>query len=257
MTKEEYNQNPNKCLFCGKDIICDKKHKLSYILQRHYCNRECYLNHCKTIHNKIGIYAIKNKINNKIYIGQSNDIENRWRCHRSHLRRGVHQNQHLQGAWNKYGEDNFDFFILELCEIYNIDELERCYIEKYNSMNSEYGYNYESGGNLNKRVSEQTREKISKNHADVSRENNPFYNKKHSKESIQKFMKNPNYINRRHKGTDSHTCTITEDVARKIKEHFADGHKLYRGEISDIAKKYNTNINIVSHIKNGHAWAWL
>ena len=204
-----------------------------------------------------GIYCIENLINGKKYVGQSTNIDGRRRQHLSHLRRGMHRNEHLQSAWDKYGESNFEFSIIELCDIANIDELERFYIDKYNLMDDKYGYNRESGGNLKKKVSKETKEKISKNHANVSKENNPFYNKKHSKESIEKYMKNPNYINRKHKGMDSHTCTISEDVAREIKEYFSDGHKLYRGEVTDVANKYNTNINIVSHIKNGHAWAWL
>lgn len=204
-----------------------------------------------------GIYCIENLVNGKKYIGQSTNIDNRRRQHLSLLRRNMHCNEHLQHAWNKYGERNFKFFILELCEDYSMDELERLYIEKYNSMDAQYGYNHESGGNLKKKASKETRKKISENHANVAKENNPFYNKKHSAESIQKFMSNENYINRKHKGVDSHTCTISEDVAKEIKEYFSDGHKLYRGEVTDIAKKYNTNINIVSHIKNGHAWSWL
>ena len=206
---------------------------------------------------QIGIYVIRNKVNDKVYIGQSKDIDGRWRQHLSHLRRGIHKNEHLQNAWNKYGEINFEFSILELCDVCDMDNLERYYIKKYDSINANFGYNRESGGNIKKKASIETREKISKNHANVSKENNPFYNKKHSKESIQKFMNNENYTNRKHKGIDSHTCVISEEVAREIKEHFSDGHKPYRGEITDIAKKHNINTNIVSHIKNGHAWAWL
>lgn len=204
-----------------------------------------------------GIYCIENLVNGKKYIGQSVNFVGRQRQHLSHLRRNIHKNEYLQNAWNKYGESNFKFSIIEICDIDSLDELERFYIDKYNSMDVKYGYNRESGGNLKKKASEETKNKISKNHADVSKENNPFYNKKHSKESIQKYLENPNYINRKHRGVDSHTCTITEEVARKIKEHFLDGHELYRGEVADIARKYNTNISVVSHIKNGHAWKWL
>ena len=59
-----------------------------------------------------GIYKITNKQNDKFYIGSSTNIEMRWYAHKSYLRRNVHANQHLQNAWNKYGEDNFIFSIL-------------------------------------------------------------------------------------------------------------------------------------------------
>ena len=58
-----------------------------------------------------GIYKITNKQNDKFYIGSSINIEMRWYAHKSCLRRNVHTNQHLQNAWNKYGEDNFIFSI--------------------------------------------------------------------------------------------------------------------------------------------------
>lgn len=58
-----------------------------------------------------GIYKITNKQNDKFYIGSSINIEMRWYAHKSYLRRNVHANQHLQNAWNKYGEDNFIFSI--------------------------------------------------------------------------------------------------------------------------------------------------
>lgn len=58
-----------------------------------------------------GIYKITNKQNDKFYIGSSTNIEMRWYAHKSYLRRNVHANQHLQNAWNKYGEDNFIFSI--------------------------------------------------------------------------------------------------------------------------------------------------
>lgn len=257
MTRNEYNECPNLCKACGKPIFCTPNQKVSYILKRKYCCRECYENFCKLTKGIVGIYCIKNKVNNKIYIGQSTDIYGRMRHHKSELRNNHHKNTYLQNSWNKYGEDNFEFYILEECDIDDLDTLERSYISKYNSMNREYGYNRESGGNAKKKASQETKNKISKNHVDVSGKNNPMYGKKMDRQSIIKTLSNKNYINRKIRGTDSWRCSISEDDAYAIKKHFSDGHKIYHGEIRDIAEKYNTTIQVVSHIKNGHSWGWL
>ncbi len=65
--------------------------------------------------NMIGVYKIRNKINNFCYIGSSRDIQKRWNEHKSRLKRGCHVNQRLQDDWNKYGRSNFEFSILEEC----------------------------------------------------------------------------------------------------------------------------------------------
>lgn len=58
------------------------------------------------------IYQIKNTLNNKVYIGQTNNIKRRWDQHKSDLKRGVHDNPYLQKLYNKYGLDIFEFGIL-------------------------------------------------------------------------------------------------------------------------------------------------
>ena len=109
-----------------------------------------------------GIYCIENIINNKKYIGQSIHIKDRWTKHIAELNNGTHHNDYLQKAWNKYGEENFSFYILEECSINLLDEKEICYINKYDSMNRSYGYNLTSGGQLRKNsISKETRDKIS------------------------------------------------------------------------------------------------
>lgn len=75
----------------------------------------------------------------KVYIGRSIDISNRWRRHKWELRNNIHCNQHLQAAWNKYGEDKFIFSVVELCE--NIVERETHYIRHFESNDSNKGYN--------------------------------------------------------------------------------------------------------------------
>jgi group I intron endonuclease len=92
----------------------------------------------------IGIYKIKNLVNEKVYIGQSVDIEKRWSTHKAELNNNHHHNIHLQNAWNKYGANNFEFSIVEEC---NIDQLNQCEIYWISNFNSfENGYNLTVGG---------------------------------------------------------------------------------------------------------------
>jgi hypothetical protein len=110
--------------------------------------------------NKIcGIYCIENLINNKKYIGQSIDINQRWRTHKSELNNNKHYNIQLQRAWNKYGNKNFNFYIIENCDYMCIDEREKFYIAKYNTYKN--GYNRDLGGSKDKDVSPDFGKKIS------------------------------------------------------------------------------------------------
>lgn len=62
---------------------------------------------------KSGIYEIRNKITGHCYIGSSIDVRNRRYRHVYALRRGEHHSPVLQNAWNKYGEDSFEFLLIE------------------------------------------------------------------------------------------------------------------------------------------------
>lgn len=115
------------------------------------------------IYNRIGIYGIRNKINNKIYIGKTGmNFGDRWDSHRSLLKNNKHDNPHLQRAWNKYGKDNFEFIVIEDCSIDVLEEREKYYIKLYKDM--ELAYNIHDGGNegnnLGKPLSEETKRKI-------------------------------------------------------------------------------------------------
>lgn len=87
------------------------------------------------------IYKIINTINGKIYIGQTNDFYRRISQHKNKLRQNKHFNQHLQFAWNKYGEKNFTFEIIEECEIDRLNEKEMYWIKKLHTASKHYGYN--------------------------------------------------------------------------------------------------------------------
>jgi group I intron endonuclease len=92
----------------------------------------------------IGIYCIENTINNKKCIGKSVKIGKRLYKHKSYLKSGIHPNNHLQSSWNKYGEENFTFFIIEECSREDLSEKEIYYISLFDTKN--IGYNKTDGG---------------------------------------------------------------------------------------------------------------
>lgn len=65
------------------------------------------------IENSPGIYFIQNKINNKYYIGSSNNVRLRLSNHKSKLRNNTHHSYKLQRSFNKHGFDNFEFGVIE------------------------------------------------------------------------------------------------------------------------------------------------
>ena len=95
---------------------------------------------------KSGIYQIKNKVNNKRYIGQSYYLNKRKNDHLSKLRRNQHDNVYLQNSFNKYGEDAFVFEVLEYCDKTKLNTLERYYIRKFKTNQRRFGYNQTDGG---------------------------------------------------------------------------------------------------------------
>jgi len=96
----------------------------------------------------IGIYRIKNLINGKCYYGSSKKIEKKWKTHLNQLRNKKHINCILQNAWNKYGEDNFIFEIVEECELEKLFEVEQKYIDTYGDYN--IGIKASGGDNISK-----------------------------------------------------------------------------------------------------------
>lgn len=91
-----------------------------------------------------GIYKIKNTKNGRVYIGQSKDVQCRFNSHKSELRNNKHYNQHLQYAWKKYGEQAFEFSLIEECEERELDEREMFWISELDAISS--GYNITPGG---------------------------------------------------------------------------------------------------------------
>lgn len=89
----------------------------------------------------IGIYKITNKINNKCYIGQSNNCERRFKEHQT---KGKTSRIPVDVAIEKYGIDAFNYEIIEECSIEELNQKEQYWIKYYNSIAQ--GYNCSEGG---------------------------------------------------------------------------------------------------------------
>lgn len=103
-----------------------------------------------------GVYAIYCSGDDKYYIGSSVDIKKRWIGHSSLLRNKKHYNFYLQNAWNKYGEEAFSCFVVEIFnwkrqddarrskQLTALHKREQIYIEKYDATNHKKGFNLTS-----------------------------------------------------------------------------------------------------------------
>lgn len=99
-----------------------------------------------------GIYKITNKHNGKNYIGKSKDIMQRWATHERTLLKGNHHSIKLQDDFNSYGGiEAFDFSVLEICAPSELNEKEKFYIDKFDSIHNGYNGNEQ---NNNKEKSE-------------------------------------------------------------------------------------------------------
>ena len=100
-----------------------------------------------------GIYCITNLINNKKYIGQSANIESRWKEHKlKPFRKCTDKNKCLYRAIRKYGLDNFKFEVIEECSPEELNEREIYWIKFYQTFPPELGkgYNENEGGDSGK-----------------------------------------------------------------------------------------------------------
>lgn len=113
---------------------------------------------------RCGIYCIRLKDTSRYYVGQSVDIDKRSRGHKQKLRRGKHHSPKLQNAWNKYGEDAFEFFVLEISERDKdiLCEREQYWMDELKAVGQD-GFNIcpAAGSHLGVKRSAETRAKLS------------------------------------------------------------------------------------------------
>lgn len=147
---------------------------------------------------QLGIYKIRNVVNQKFYVGSSNDVKDRFRKHRTLLRKNRHHCKHLQAAWNKYGEECFKFEVVDViaeeAALFAAEDAwlrewvgkEQCYNSGRSADAPMRGMPKELTPNWGKAVSPELRAQISetlKATYAANPENHPRLGKKHTEET--------------------------------------------------------------------------
>lgn len=130
-----------------------------------------------------GIYCIENIVNGKKYIGQSKGIRRRWYIHKRLLNNKQHFNVYLQNSYDKYGVDNFNFYIIELCEVEELHKKELKYMSEYNATDRKFGYNLRASTEHGVKFSEELLQKM----RESSNPPNPVYQINLNGEIIKKW----------------------------------------------------------------------
>lgn len=108
-----------------------------------------------------GIYQILNVVNRKCYVGSAKNLKQRKNAHFNTLRKNKHHAIKLQRAWNKYGEESFEFKILEYYEFNERASKEQYWIDKLDSYKNGYNSRKNAESPLGMKLSEEHKRKIS------------------------------------------------------------------------------------------------
>lgn len=149
---------------------------------------------------KTGIYKISFLTTDRVYIGSSVNLRKRKNSHLCELRKGIHKNNMLQKAYNKYGENNMIFTIILECEPESLLIYEEEQIRTHNS--------YRKGFNLVEKPSEN------------------MLGYKHTEQSKSKMSSSRKQLGRV-------SGCLTEQQVREIRQKFFDGARN-----SDLAEEY-------------------
>ena len=193
---------------------------------------------------KSGIYIITNIVNGKSYIGSSLDYKQRLRQHKYRLRKNNHYNLHLQSSFNKYGEENFTFSLLELTD--KLIERETFYIYNKNTLNKHIGYNKASiiENTSGYKMSDISRERMSKAKKGTKMHIN-------TKLALIKANKERTY-NNKHLFTKKVIEKSSKSRMKPILEYDINGNFIKEWESATTAAKYyNIKNNIISDCCRG------
>lgn len=192
-----------------------------------------------------GIYIIKNKINGKAYIGQTRTgFRTRYLKHLNGFKNNRGHTKEFKKDFDLYGSNNFEFEILQIeNDVKKLDELERHYIELYDSVDN--GYNIQTGGNpvyQDKNV----KDVFVSNRVitDEFRKNRSEYMK--NREVSDETKERIRFANL---GSKSPVAVLNEDMVVGIKKDLMSGMT-----IKDVSKKYGQKYATISSVLHGRSW---
>jgi group I intron endonuclease len=109
--------------------------------------------------NSSGIYAFRNKLDGKIYVGQSKNVLTR---KHQHEKSKLNNSRRFHNAMKKHTPKGFDWVVLEYCEKKELNEREAYWVTQLNSIHPN-GYNLTSGGGAFQRHHQETKLQFSRN----------------------------------------------------------------------------------------------
>jgi group I intron endonuclease len=214
------------------------------------------------------IYLFQNKINNKIYIGQTVNFKRRLKKHIKNANEN-RKNSHFYSALKKYGIDQFDYFIIEeLSSKKEMDDAEIFWIEYFRSWDREIGYNLTFGGEGCIPTTE-TREKmrqakLGKSNPKMQGANHPFFGIKgeqhhrfgvpHTNEAKKKIAA-ANVDREYPQGSDLYNSKVNEEDVLYMREYFTN-HQEYKTKdvFIYLANLFNIDEGTVESIVYNFSW---
>jgi group I intron endonuclease len=228
--------------------------------------------------NYFGIYCIECIITHIKYIGQTHEnFYRRWTFHKWNLNNNHHNNKYLQNAWNKYGKDNFKFYVIEKFSVNQnissdmLNNLEIKYIKQYDTYNN--GFNLTIGGEgatgnilsesskkkigfknkinmTGKKMSDETKKKMSDSHKGYVKTES---HRKHLSESLTGYKRSEEQkekCRKANEGSKQKTAKYTEDLIFNIRVDFLNGVSPH-----DLSIKYNIPYTyLYSGILSNNRW---
>jgi len=202
------------------------------------------------------IYKIRNKINNKIYIGSTlKTFLKRIYNHKNALKNNKHYNKHLQSAWKIYGSESFEFSIIEKVIESKLIEREQYWIDYYKSYDGNIGYNIcKIAGNTTGRIhSSETKNKISKA---LTGRKSSLKGKKLSEETITKrsitYKKNENKNPHSLETINKMKNTKTIKYGKKISQFDLNNNKISDfNSIKQASEKTNIHLMLIYKVLSG------